>query len=273
MLKNRAVKDSDSEAASSEAKLQFSINRRSFLASIAGTAVAVGLGKSKAFGQSGSEDGINLAKVAVPTSLTVTSENKIAALNDGFTPTNSLDRQHGTYAVWHDPEEDGPPEWVQYRWSRAIPVSSIEVYWAIDRPRPNAPPGSGYWQLKAPASYRILYWNGSDFVPVPNARGFGLAADKFNTTSFDEVQTDKLRLEIVAEGIHPAGVLEWRVSHTGPVPVLPPVVQAGIDRSVVLGGETYLSGNAIWLQDGPDNAVRWSKLSGPCLLYTSDAAD
>ena len=273
MSKNPTIIDAESEFVSSDAKLQSSINRRRFLAGIAGTAVAVGLGQSKTFGESGSDDGLNLAKVAIPTSLTVTSENKISALNDGFTPTSSLDRQHGTYAVWHDPEEEGPPEWVQYSWSRSIPVSSIDVYWAIDPPRPNAPPGSGYWQMKAPVSYRILYWNGSDFAPVANARGFGLAADAFNTTSFDEVHTSKLRLEILAEGIHPAGVLEWRVYHAGPVPVLPPVVQAGIDRSVVMGGQTYLSGNAIWLKDGPDNAVRWTKLSGPGDVTFANAAD
>lgn len=187
------------------------LSRRHFLAGVAGTAVAAGLNGPKAFSQIASQRALNLAKVAIPTSLTVTSENKISALNDNFEPASSRDRKHGIYAVWHDPEEDGPPEWVQYSWSQAIPISSMSVYWAADRPRPNAPPGSGAWEVKAPASYRILYWNGSDFVPVSNPRGMGLAEDTFNTTTFEEIHTDKVRLEVVREKAHPAGILEWRI--------------------------------------------------------------
>ena len=242
---------------------QGSFSRRSFLAGIAGTAVAAGLDRSLAFGQDSQPSELNLAKVAVPTSLTANSENKITVLNDGFTPASSRDRTHGGHAMWHDPERQGPPEWVQYTWSKPIPVSKVDVYWAADPPRPNAPPGSGYWQTKTPVSYRILYWNGSDFVPVPNARGLGIAENTFNSTVFDEVKTDKLRLEVVPDDIHPASILEWRVSNSGNVPVLPPVVDAGIDRSVVLGGATYLAGKAVWLQDDAENNVRWSKVSGP----------
>ena len=36
----------------------------------------------------------------------------------------------------------------------------------------------------------------TQFVPVPNASGLGVAGDQFNTTTFDEVRTSKLRLEI-----------------------------------------------------------------------------
>lgn len=248
------------------------LSRRHFLAGVAGTAVAAGLNGPKAFSQIASQRALNLAKVAIPTSLTVTSENKISALNDNFEPASSRDRKHGIYAVWHDPEEDGPPEWVQYSWSQAIPISSMSVYWAADRPRPNAPPGSGAWEVKAPASYRILYWNGSDFVPVSNPRGMGLAEDTFNTTTFEEIHTDKVRLEVVREKAHPAGILEWRIFNNDPSPALPPVVQAGIDRSVVLGGKTYLAGKAVWLQDGPANKVQWTKLTGPGNVMFANAA-
>ncbi|MDQ2844193.1 MAG: glycoside hydrolase family 127 protein [Acidobacteriota bacterium] len=271
MSKSRKVTSVDEHGAPQEGEVQ-AVSRRHFLAGVAGTAVAAGLNGSKAFGQTGTQNALNLAKVAVPTSLTVTSENKISALNDGFAPANSRDRQHGIYGVWHDPEEEGPPEWVEYSWSRPVPVSSMAVYWAVDPPRPNAPPGSGAWQMKAPVSYRLLYWNGSDFVPVSNPRGMGVAEDSFNTTTFDEVHTDKVRLEVVPEPTHPAGILEWRVYCTSAPPALPPVVEAGIDRSVVLGGKTYLSGKAIWLQDGSENGVRWTKVSGPGEVTFANAA-
>ena len=242
------------------------LNRRGFLAAMAGTAMVAAWDPAQAFAQTGAQSkdpSLNLAKVAVPSSLTTTSENKITVLNDGFTPANSRDRRNGAYAIRRGFEPDSPAEWVQYAWSRPVAVNKIDIYWAIDPPRPNAPPGSSYWQILAPVSYRILYWNGSDFIPVPNPQGLGIAPDTFNTTSFDEVKTDKLRLEVITDAVHPSGIIEWKVYSTGPVPVLPPVVNAGIDRSVVIGGRTYLAGTAIWLQDTPGNAARWTRESGP----------
>lgn len=50
------------------------------------------------------------------------------------------------------------------------------------------------------------------------------------------------------------------------------MVQAGIDRSVVLGGKTYLAGKAVWLQDGPANKVQWTKLTGPGNVMFANAA-
>lgn len=245
-----------------QADINLSLDRRAFLAGIAGTALVAALESSEAFGQ-GIDTPTNLAKVAHPSSFTVSSENKIAALNDGFTPVSSRDRQNGAYAIRPEFETGGPVRWVQYDWSKPVTVNKIDIYWAIDVPRPNGHPGSGFMRMAAPASYNVLYWNGSDFVPVLNAQGLGMAGDTFNTTSFDEVKTERLRLEVVPDGRHAAGILEWKVYSSGLVPSLPPVVEAGIDRSVVIGGRTYLAGKAIWLQDLPGNAVRWIKDSGP----------
>ena len=124
--------------------------------------------------------------------------------------------------------------------AKPVAINKMDIYWAIDPPRPNGPPGSGFGRTAAPASYRILYWNGSDFVPVSNAQGLGSSQDTFNTTSFDQVKTNKLRLEVIPDETHAAGIIEWRVYGSGPAPSLPPVVDAGIDRSVVIGGKTYL---------------------------------
>ena len=70
-------------------------------------------------------------RVAVPTSLTIASENKISALNDGFTPANSLDRSHSHYAIWAEPSAGKPTSWVQYEWSEPVNVNKVEIYWAV----------------------------------------------------------------------------------------------------------------------------------------------
>lgn len=117
--------------------------------------------------------------------------------------------------------------------------------------------------MQAPESYRILYWNGSDFAPVSRPRGLGLDLDTFNLTTFEPLRTQILRLEVVPRRNQSAGILEWRVFNYGPVPALPPVVNAGVDRSVVSDGRTYLNGKATWLEDSDQNRVRWLKTSGP----------
>jgi DUF1680 family protein len=223
------------------------LKRREFLAAMAGTALFTVVDPSEAFAAT-TDEPVNLAKVATPTSLYTSGDTKISALNDGKTPANSEDRESGSYGNW--PKVD--TQWVQYDWSKPVTANKVSVYWWMD-----------HGGVAAPASYRILYWNGSDFVPVANASGLGVAKDTFNTTTFDAVHTDKLRLEIASDGTHSTGILEWQVYSSGPVPSFPPSVDAGIDRTVVLGGETYLSGKAEWLKPGRDSIARWSKESGP----------
>ncbi len=255
-----------------QTSFSLALNRRDFLAGIAGSAVVAGVQGPKALAQIAGGHALNLARVAIPSSFVTTSENKISALNDGITPANSQDRKNSCYAVRHDDEAGDVVPWVQYAWSKPITVAEVDVYWAIDAPRPDAPPGSEFARIAAPSSYRIVYWNGSDFAPVVNARGLGIAGDTFNSTSFDAVTTDKLRLEIVPQGRHAAGILEWVVSNAGPAPSLPPVVAAGIDRSVILGSQTFLAGKAVWLDDLPGNAARWTKISGPGEVTFTDPA-
>ena len=246
------------------------VSRRRFLASAAGAAALVSLEKTPVFAQTPDDTVLNLARVAVPSSYRTTSENKIASLNDGFDPANSQDRKNGSYAIRRDREEGDTDTWVQYDWSKPVSIDKVDVYWAIDPPRPKGIPGSEWGHVAAPTSYKLLYWNGSDFVSVANARGLGITGDRFNSTTFDKVTTAKLRLEVEPEAPHAAGILEWRVFNAGPAPALPPIVEAGIDRSVMLGGHTYLAGKTVWLQKLPGNDARWSKVSGPGKVLFAD---
>jgi DUF1680 family protein len=234
------------------------VSRRTFLAGVAGTAVVVAAGPfaTNALAEDVAAP-VNLAIVAKPSALFTSGDSNLSALNDGFTPANSADDHLGSYGNW--PKVD--TQWVQYDWSGPVTTNKIEVYWWVD--------GRG---VGAPASCRVLYWDGKDFVPVPNARGLGVVPDKFNITTFDPVKTDKLRLEIVSDGEKSTGILEWKVYNSGPVPALPPVVEAGVDRVVVLGGQTYLTGKAVSLLPQSANQVEWSKVSGPGRVSFADAA-
>jgi DUF1680 family protein len=253
--------------------LEPSCDRREFLTALAGAALGAGISGTKALSES-SDETVNLARVAIPSSRTATSENKISALNDGFAPASSQDRSSAVYAIRFEDPNDAVKSsafpWVQYEWSRPVSIDKVDIYWAVDAPRPKGIAGSGYARLLLPKSYRILYWTGTEFAPVSNARGMGFALDTFNTTSFNAVKTDKLRLIVVPDGEHAAGLLEWRVYNAGLAPSLPPLVHAGVDRSVVLGGKTYLAGKAVWLRDVPANKVRWSAVGGPGPVQFAD---
>ncbi|HEX4286970.1 MAG TPA: beta-L-arabinofuranosidase domain-containing protein [Terracidiphilus sp.] len=245
-------------------------NRREFMAGLTGAAVLASLAGVHATAQA-HDKVLNIARVALPSSVAIQSENKIGALNDGFAPANSFDRSHGVYGLWGDRESHSHATWVQYDWSEPVSINKVEVFWAIDHPRAGVLPGSSWPTMHVPESYRILYWNGKDFAPVNSAQGLGLAADAFNATTFQTITTNKIRLEVTPQKGLPAGILEWKVYHAGAVPALRPVINAGVDRSVILGAQTYLAGKVIWLEDSPKNVSRWVKTSGPGSVTFTDA--
>lgn len=198
-------------------------------------------------GSADAKEAVNLATVATSSSSYCSGDTSVAALNDGNSPERSFDAPHNAYGSW--PHTD--TVWVQYDWSQPIATKQIDVYWWIDRQ------GVG-----APKSCRLLYWDGNGFVLVSNPVGLGVKGDKFNTTTFDEVTTSKLRLEMTSDGRLSPGILEWKVYDSGKSPAFPPTADAGIDRVVILGGKTYLSGSVKGLTDDGIK-VRWSKESGP----------
>ena len=231
-------------------------SRRAFLAGAGGAAVFAAAGPLAS--PLWAEDSpVNLAVVATPSSLFMSGDTKLSALNDGIVPANSRDARRGAFGTW--PRTD--TQWVQYDWSKPVTTDKVDIYWWAD--------GRG---VGLPASYRVLYWNGSDFVPVPNAHSSEVSADNFNTTAFDPITTDKLRVEMVSDGKLSTGILEWKVYSSGPVPPFAPIVDAGVDRVVVTGGQTYLSGKAVYLVPKDSNQVRWTKESGPGAVTIADAS-
>lgn len=201
--------------------------------------------------------GANLALVATTSTSYVSGHETITALNDGYTPDNSNDKTHGAYGNW--PQHG--TQWVQYDWSQPVSMRGMDVYWFDD-----------HGGVRLPKACRLKYWNGTAFVEVPGATGLGLAENRFNPTTFPEVTTTKLRLEFDGNGDSSTGILEWRVYDSGKSPNFAPTVNAGVDRVVVLSGQTWLSGRA--RDDGkpkPTPTLRWSKASGPGSVTFADA--
>src|SRR5205085_9152883 len=97
-------------------------------------------------------------------------------------------------------------------------------------------------------------------------------ANQFNTTTFAEITTRKLRLEFDSDGPSSTGILEWRVYDSGKSPNFAPTVSVGPDRFVVLPGRTYL--NATARDDGKPRSsldIKWSQESGPGEVAFADA--
>ena len=196
-----------------------------------------------------SPPGANLALVAVASTSYVSGHEQLSAINDGASPRNSGDKSHGVHGNW--PRHG--TQWVQYEWPMAVSIRSCNVYWFDDH--------NG---VRLPQACRLKYWNGSDFAPVPDAQGLGVAGNTFNHTTFPVLTTTKLRLEMDGAGQSSTGVSEWRVEDSGQSPNFAPSLTAGSDRTVVLPGRTYLSGHA--RDDGkpqPKLALHWSKQAGP----------
>ncbi len=205
-----------------------------------------------------SSTGANLAVVAEPSSSYVSGDTSNAALNNESDPRSSRDNRRGSYGNW---PRTGT-QWVQYEWSRPISTDKIDVYWWDDQ-------RGG----RLPKACRLLYWDDNTFVAVSNPSGLGVAGDRYNTTTFDEVRTSKLRLEIDSNDTFSTGILEWKVYDSGRSPDFPPRVDAGVDRVVVLGGRTFLTSTtkALARADAPPMKVTWSKQSGPGSVAFEDA--
>ena len=204
----------------------------------------------------GESAGVNLAAVAEPSSSYVSGDTRLTALNDGYDPRSSRDNRRGSYGNW--PRRG--TQWVQYDWIRPISTNKVDVYWWAD--------GRG---VNVPKVCRLLYWEDDAFVPVGNPSGLGVARNQYNTTTFDEVVTSRLRLEIDSNDTFSTGVLEWKVYDSGKSPDFPPLVTAGIDRVVVLGGKTYLNGTIKTLKSDAPVKTAWSKESGPGAVTFANA--
>jgi DUF1680 family protein len=194
------------------------------------------------------ESPANLALAATASTSFVSGHETIHGLNSGFDPRKSDDKRHGAYGNW--PEKG--TQWVEYSWNKPIHTGRVDVYWFDD-----------HRGIRLPRSCRLLYLDGEKLVPVKNAKGLGLKANEYNTTTFDDVHTARLRLEVDSSG-ESTGILQWRVIDAGDSPDFPPQVTAGPDRTVVLHGKTWLNATVSNpLKPGRTATLTWGVASGP----------
>jgi hypothetical protein len=138
--------------------------------------------------------GGNRAGSATASTSYVSSWESIAALNDGFAPTSSADRAHAVYGNW--PQQG--TQWVQYTWPTAQSLNRVAVYWFDDNQG-----------IDLPASAQVQYWTGSAWANT-SASSVGVAANTFNSVSFNTVSTTQLRLNVTSRSGFSTGILEWQ---------------------------------------------------------------
>ena len=82
-------------------------------------------------------------------------------------------------------------------------ISETAVYWFDD---------TGRGGVRVPASWRLLYKDGTDWKAVEAAGPFGVAKDAWNQVNFAPVTTTALRIELTLQPGVSAGLQEWKVA-------------------------------------------------------------
>lgn len=142
--------------------------------------------------------------IASTSTITASHPTKaLVALNDQDTPKNSNDRDNLYYHWW--PKKD-TLQWVQYTFAKPTTVSSSKVYWFDDSP---------WGGCRIPASWKLLYQTASgDWQDVKAKTPYGVSKDKFDTVTFEPVQTGALRMMVQLPKEAASGIIEWRVDAT-----------------------------------------------------------
>ncbi len=192
----------------------------------------------------------NLAVVANATSSARFGQS-LNSLSDGLTPTNQGGRGGGG-----NRRQPRTNLWVQYEWKQPVSTSEMALYW---------------WDyngnLRLPEAYRLLYWDGAAFVPLKNAGGMGKTNNQYNKIAFDEINTTRIRLEMDSADRGTATLLEWVVYKSPNSPAVAPLVDAGGDRDVMVGGKTFLSGG-IKSVNGVDK-MEWKAIGPAPVNFTN----
>jgi hypothetical protein len=91
---------------------------------------------------------------------------------------------------------------VQYDFDQQHTVSESKVYWFDDGP---------WGGCRIPASYKVYYKKGEEWIPVKNTIPYEIAKDKYNVLTFEPVTTTALKLEVELPADNSAGIHEWAV--------------------------------------------------------------
>ncbi len=121
----------------------------------------------------------------------------LPAVTDQVLPADSADASGGQLDFW---PRKGTTEWLQFEWDRKHPVSHVKVYWFDD---------SNHGGCRVPQSWRVLYRDRAGRLqPVRTSDAYGTEKDQFNEVTFETVETDAIKIEIVLDKDWSAGVQE-----------------------------------------------------------------
>ncbi len=129
----------------------------------------------------------------------ITSKTLLLALNDQQTPSNSIDHSNLFFHWW---PKHNTTEWVRYDFDREYEVSESQVYWFDDAP---------FGGTRIPASWKIYYQKGEEWIPVKNSNSYEVAKDRYDVIKFEPVKTKALKLEVQLPEKHASGIHEWIV--------------------------------------------------------------
>jgi DUF1680 family protein len=119
-------------------------------------------------------------------------------INDGEDPASSSDGS--AYFDWWS--KQGNAEWVDMTFEKPATVGEAQVYWFDD---------TGRGGVRVPASWKLLYRDGSEWKPVEAAAPYGVVRNQYNVVAFKPVNTTALRLELQAQPNVSIGIQEWKV--------------------------------------------------------------
>jgi len=123
----------------------------------------------------------------------------LQGLNEQYEPTDSNDH---TAIYFHWWPKKNSTEWVQYDFPSETTVTETSVYWFDD---------TGQGECRIPASWRVLYRSGDQWLPIETRDMFGIAKDTYNTVRFNPVRTSAIRLEVVLPSAFSSGIQEWKL--------------------------------------------------------------
>ena len=186
----------------------------------------------------------NLAIVATASG-SARSGTLIPTLNDLAIPEKT-----GPVRAQGNAPQQQTPQWIQYDWENPVATDGFSIFW-------------WNWDntLKLPKSIRILWWDGTRFMPVTVTSSGKIESGAFSEVKFNRLETSKLRIEVDSADRLTSAALEWVVFQAPGTKGHPPVVTAGSDRVLMTGSKTYLNGRVKSVTKL--TSVRWTMKSGP----------
>ena len=163
-----------------------------------------GLGQMTVWFASKPESATPIKPPSVASASKVTASHKSRALtsiNDQLEPANSNDHSFPYYHWW--PKKD-VTEWIQYDFAKEEEVSAVKVYWFDDEPINGG--------CRVPASWKLFYKDGNNWVPVKTDGEYKVEKDKYNELKFEKIKTTALKMEVQLQKDWASGIHEWIVN-------------------------------------------------------------